>query len=169
MFHPQAAAHEASERQLEAFYLRQDCDEAERVREKERARLLHEKAREIARQARRVEAQAQMLAGRAERERARMEAWKRKFTPLAAIVDTCAAYYGVTAEDICSADRHRRFVRPRQVACYLMRPASYPSIGRALGGRDHTTIIHAQRRVAALLESSPALAHEVADIRERLQ
>jgi hypothetical protein len=82
-----------------------------------------------------------------------------------------ARHYNVTLIDI---DSHRRFhivVRPRQVAMYLaktMTLRSLPEIGRLFGGRDHTTVIHAVRKIDALVKTDQELADHIAAIREDL-
>lgn len=64
--------------------------------------------------------------------------------------DACCAYFGVTSIDILSQRRAPSIVWPRQVGMYLARnltPRSLPQIGNLFGGRDHSTVIHAIRRV----------------------
>ena len=71
------------------------------------------------------------------------------------IKDITARAYGVTKADLESACRKRQFAQPRQYAMYLSRQltkCSYPQIGREFGGRDHTTVIHAYEKVAALMQ-----------------
>lgn len=66
-----------------------------------------------------------------------------------------AEYYKLEVKDFYSAQRSRRVARPRQVAMYLSRKLttrSLPEIGRRFGGRDHTTVLHACRRIEALIE-----------------
>lgn len=73
-----------------------------------------------------------------------------------------ADYYGVDWLDITSARRSASIVRPRQVVLWAARrhtTLSLPQIGRRCGGRDHTTVLHACRKIAELRE-------EDADIRE---
>jgi len=70
---------------------------------------------------------------------------------------TVAEYYKVKVSDLLSARRSRSVARPRQIAMSLSKELtshSYPEIGNAFGGRDHTTVLHACRRVAALREES---------------
>lgn len=68
--------------------------------------------------------------------------------------------------------RVRRIARPRQVAMFLCREmtkASFPKIGRHFGGRHHTTVMHAQRRIAQLLRESNMMGDDVEGVREILQ
>jgi len=70
---------------------------------------------------------------------------------------TVAEYYKVKVSDLLSARRSRSVARPRQIAMALSKELtshSYPEIGNAFGGRDHTTVLHACRRVSALREES---------------
>lgn len=71
------------------------------------------------------------------------------------IMNEVCAHYGVKAFDIRSARRTMNLVQPRQVICFLAKeltPLSLPQIGRYLGGRDHTTVLHGIRKVGCLLE-----------------
>lgn len=70
---------------------------------------------------------------------------------------TVAEYYKIKVSDLLSSRRSRSVARPRQIAMALSKELtshSYPEIGNAFGGRDHTTVLHACRRVAALREES---------------
>ncbi len=75
-----------------------------------------------------------------------------------------ADFYKLDLREFQSAQRSRRVARPRQVAMFLARAIterSLPEIGRRFGGRDHTTVLHACRRIAALCEEDPTFAQEV--------
>lgn len=75
-----------------------------------------------------------------------------------------ASEYGVTRLDLISSRRTADIVRPRQVAIYLARemtPRSLPEIGRRFGGRDHTTALHAHRKIGALVASDPEIATHI--------
>jgi chromosomal replication initiator protein len=75
-----------------------------------------------------------------------------------------AEYYKLDVRDFHSPQRARRVARPRQVAMYLSRKLttrSLPEIGRRFGGRDHTTVLHACRRVEALCEEDNTFRTEV--------
>ena len=79
---------------------------------------------------------------------------------IAEIKDVVARHNGVTVADLEAACRKRAFAWPRQIAQYLCREMtarSYPEIARKFGGRDHTSIIFAQRKVSALRQHSPDL------------
>ncbi len=73
-------------------------------------------------------------------------------------------HYNVTKADLLSARRTRTIVRPRQIAMYLakvMTPRSLPEIGRRFGNRDHTTVLHAVRKIEELAKSDSMLAQEI--------
>jgi chromosomal replication initiator protein len=75
-----------------------------------------------------------------------------------------AEFYKLDIRDFQSPQRARRVARPRQVAMYLARQLttrSLPEIGRRFGGRDHTTVLHACRRIEALCAEDPLFRQEV--------
>ncbi len=75
-----------------------------------------------------------------------------------------ADYYNIRLSDLLSARRSRTIARPRQVAMYLSKiltTRSLPEIGRKFGGRDHTTVIHAVKRIESLQDSDSAIQEEV--------
>jgi len=75
-----------------------------------------------------------------------------------------ARHYNVTKQDLLSNRRTRSIVRPRQVAMYLakmMTLRSLPEIGRRFGGRDHTTVLHAVRKIEEMMGGDSKLAQEL--------
>lgn len=83
-----------------------------------------------------------------------------------------AAQFNVRIADMHSPRRTRELARPRQVAMYLAKQltsSSYPDIGRAFGGRDHTTVIHACETIVALLPRDAKLAENVQIVTRALQ
>ena len=75
-----------------------------------------------------------------------------------------ARHYNVSKQDLLSNRRTRTIVKPRQIAMYLaktMTPRSLPEIGRRFGGRDHTTVLHAVRKIEGLTGEDTKLAQEV--------
>lgn len=73
-------------------------------------------------------------------------------------------HYNVSRTELLSNRRTRTIVRPRQIAMYLAKmltPRSLPEIGRRFGGRDHTTVLHAVRKIEGLSESDKMLAREI--------
>ena len=82
-----------------------------------------------------------------------------------------ADYYNVTLEDMKGKRRDKHIVFPRQVAMFLVReetPSSLPAIGKAFGGRDHTTALHSIEKIANELKEDERLRYEIQSIRERL-
>jgi hypothetical protein len=94
--------------------------------------------------------------------------WPAEWLPFQEVrkIQECVGkYYGVTRADLMSERRMKELIRPRHVAIYLAKqltPLSLPSIGRRFGGRDHTTILHAVRKIEALARLDRELAFEVA-------
>lgn len=82
-----------------------------------------------------------------------------------------AEYYKLELRELHSSRRARRVARPRQVAMFLARELtsrSLPDIGRRFGGRDHTTVLHACRRIEELCRSDPVFQQEVEFLRQVL-
>jgi chromosomal replication initiator protein len=83
-----------------------------------------------------------------------------------------ARQYNVSRSDLLSSRRTANVVRPRQVAMYLAKTLtlrSLPEIGRRFGGRDHTTVLHAVRKIEALVSKDIALSEEVESLKRQLQ
>jgi chromosomal replication initiator protein len=83
-----------------------------------------------------------------------------------------ARQYSVSRADLLSSRRTANVVRPRQVAMYLAKILtlrSLPEIGRRFGGRDHTTVLHAVRKIEALAGTDPAFAEEIEVLKRQLQ
>jgi chromosomal replication initiator protein len=75
-----------------------------------------------------------------------------------------AVHYNVSRADILSSRRTATVVRPRQIAMFLSKVLtlrSLPEIGRRFGGRDHTTVLHAVRKIEGLTGSDKALCDEI--------
>ncbi|MEK7615451.1 MAG: chromosomal replication initiator protein DnaA [Patescibacteria group bacterium] len=82
-----------------------------------------------------------------------------------------AGYFDVQVEDLLGKSRQKRLAFPRQIVMYLMREemkASYPSIGTELGGRDHTTAMHAYDKICGCLEADEKLQHDLELIKQKL-
>jgi chromosomal replication initiator protein len=83
-----------------------------------------------------------------------------------------ARHYNVSKTDLLSNRRTRTIVKPRQIAMYLakvMTPRSLPEIGRRFGGRDHTTVLHAVRKIEDLAGADTTLAQELELLRRLIQ
>lgn len=73
------------------------------------------------------------------------------------LIALCAKAFEVSVDDMMSARRTLAVIRPRQVAMFLCKrftPSSFPEIGKVFGGRDHTTILHACRKIEHLVSES---------------
>jgi chromosomal replication initiator protein len=80
------------------------------------------------------------------------------------VIKAVASYYGVKALDLKSPRRHRSIAGPRAVAMYLARQHtkdSYPDLGRAFGGKHHTTVISAVEKIVDRLKNDPGLRGEI--------
>jgi chromosomal replication initiator protein len=83
-----------------------------------------------------------------------------------------ARQYNVSRADLLSSRRTANVVRPRQVAMYLAKTLtlrSLPEIGRRFGGRDHTTVLHAVRKIENLVTNDTGLAEEIELLKRQLQ
>jgi chromosomal replication initiator protein len=83
-----------------------------------------------------------------------------------------ATYFGVTVDDLCGSSRSRVLVTARQIAMYLCRELtdlSLPKIGQAFGGRDHTTVMHADRKIRQLMAERRSLYNQVTDLTARIK
>ncbi len=96
---------------------------------------------------------------------------RRAKTTSAGVVDAVAAYYGVALKDLKGRGRTKEIVLPRQVAMYLVREetgASLVDIGRELGDRDHTTVMHGIEKIERELTTDTTLRSQLMAIREAL-
>lgn len=95
---------------------------------------------------------------------------KRAITAAKIIKEVCM-FYDVQEKNLIERSRRREFVKPRQVAMYLLRQhfhGSFPYIGQKFGGRDHTTAIHAFEKITRCITTDEQLAEEVNTIKENL-
>lgn len=96
---------------------------------------------------------------------------KKSLINIKQIIETVAEFYGIKAADLISQSRRRELVIPRQVAMYLMREeigASFPQIGQEMGGRDHTTAMHAYNKIKKEVAEEGRIKQEVEYIKQRL-
>ncbi len=87
------------------------------------------------------------------------------------IIKTVSRHFGVSKPDILSQRRHRSVVWPRQIGMYLAKQLtarSLPEIGRRFGNRDHTTVLHAIRKIDRELEGNPRLRDELEELKKML-
>ena len=84
------------------------------------------------------------------------------------IIKIVAGFYSIEPEKIYDKTRKKEIVYVRQIAMYILREyfnISYPAIGREVGGRDHTTVIHSYERVKENLVKDPNLVQEIEQIK----
>ena len=87
------------------------------------------------------------------------------------IIDKTAKYFSLSPVEICSAQRDKHIVTPRQIAMYLLRSElhlSFPKIANELGRKDHTTAIHSVEKIEKSIKLDFVIREQVAEIRERL-
>jgi len=90
----------------------------------------------------------------------------------ATIMAQTAAFFKLTLEDLCGTSRSRALVEARQIAMYLCRELtdlSLPKIGQTFGGRDHTTVMHADRKIRELMAERRALYNHVNEITTKIK
>lgn len=95
---------------------------------------------------------------------------KRTITPRV-LLETVTEYFEISMDEILGKSRERRLAFPRQIAMYLLREeakCSYPSIGDQVGGRDHTTAMHACEKISGLLKQDEQLKRDLTFIREKI-
>jgi len=87
------------------------------------------------------------------------------------IQNIVAVYFNLNIQEMLSPRRSRSLARPRQIAMYLAKKYttnSLPDIGRKFSNRDHTTVIHAVKKIEGLIKSDNEINHSVAEIKKRL-
>ncbi len=90
----------------------------------------------------------------------------------ALIIAQTAAYFGLSIDDLCGASRSRVLVTGRQIAMYLCRELtelSLPKIGQQFGGRDHTTVMHADKKIRQLLAERRSVYNQVTELTNRIK
>jgi chromosomal replication initiator protein len=90
----------------------------------------------------------------------------------ATIMAQTAAYFSLTLDDLCGTSRSRVLVNARQIAMYLCRELtelSLPKIGQLFGGRDHTTVMHADRKIRQLMAERRSIYNQVTELTNRIR
>jgi len=88
------------------------------------------------------------------------------------IMAQTASYFSLTLDDLCGTSRSRVLVNARQIAMYLCREMtelSLPKIGQTFGGRDHTTVMHADRKVRHLMAERRSIFNQVSELTNRIK
>ena len=89
-----------------------------------------------------------------------------------AIMSHTANYFGVSVDDLCGQSRTHVLVTARQIAMYLCRELtdlSLPKIGQLFGGRDHTTVMHAERKIKTLMAERRSVYNQVTELTNRIK
>jgi len=92
----------------------------------------------------------------------------RKSLAITDVVDKVARYYEIDQASIYEKTRRKEVVKPRQIIMYILREdfqVSYPAIGKKLGGRDHTTVIHSCEKIKNELKTNGELEEEITQVR----
>ena len=90
----------------------------------------------------------------------------------ATIMAATASYFSLTLDDLCGTSRSRMLVNARQIAMYLCRELtelSLPKIGQTFGGRDHTTVMHADRKIRQLMAERRSIYNQVTELTNRIK
>ncbi len=90
----------------------------------------------------------------------------------ATVIGQTASYFGLTIDDLCGTSRSRTLVTARQIAMYLCRELtdlSLPKIGDAFGGRDHTTVMHAYRKIQSQMAEKRSIYNQVTELTNRIK
>ncbi len=88
------------------------------------------------------------------------------------IMGQTASYFGLSIDDLCGTSRSRVLVTARQIAMYLCRELtdlSLPKIGQQFGGRDHTTVMHADRKIRSLMAERRSIYNQVTELTNRIK
>src|SRR3569833_2282303 len=90
----------------------------------------------------------------------------------ATIMAQTATYFGIDMEQLCGPSRSRVLVTARQIAMYLCRELtelSLPKIGQQFGGRDHTTVMHAEKKIRKLMAEKRPIYNQVTELTNRIK
>jgi chromosomal replication initiator protein len=102
---------------------------------------------------------------------ASMISGKKKVTSVRKIAESVAEFYNISMDELLKQSRKKEYVKPRQVAMYIIRKeldTSFPTIGDFFGGRDHTTVMHAVEKIEILVGQTDSLKQEVNLIMDKL-
>jgi chromosomal replication initiator protein len=95
---------------------------------------------------------------------------KRSITPKL-LLETVNTYFDITMDEMVGKSREKRLAHPRQIAMYMLREeikCSYPAIGDQVGGRDHTTAMHACEKITNLIKTDEQLKQDITLLREKI-
>jgi len=95
----------------------------------------------------------------------------RQYIPIKKVVKKVASFYDLSEENLLSHSRKKEFVKPRQITMYILRDElkySYSNIAEKLGKRDHTTVIHACKKITEEVKKNPVFAQEIIILKNML-
>jgi len=98
-----------------------------------------------------------------------MSSYQQKSTSPKTIIDAVSRFYDINIKDITGKSRKKDLAVPRQIIMYLLREeinASYPTIGQELGGRDHTTAMHAYNKIGNEIKENEKMKQEIESIKQ---
>ena len=90
----------------------------------------------------------------------------------AIIMNEASGYFGISIDELIGSSRSRTLVTARQIAMYLCRELtdlSLPAIGQSFGGRDHTTVMHADRKIRQLMAERRSIYNQVTELTNRIK
>jgi len=96
---------------------------------------------------------------------------KKKLLSADQINEMICDFYSIDKKDVIGPRRNKEYVRPRQILMYLLKNElrlSYPNIGRYLGGRDHTTVMHGCGKIEKELKKNEDLFSEIKNLKSKL-
>ena len=96
---------------------------------------------------------------------------KAKLINIDNIQKTVASFFHISLQEMLSQRRSRSLARPRQIAMYLSKKftsKSLPDIGRKFSNRDHTTVIHAVKKINELIEKDESIKNNIIEIKKQL-
>ncbi len=99
-----------------------------------------------------------------------IETTRRSISPELIIKETCR-FFRVNEDDLLGRRRNKEIVKPRQIAMHLMYSElglSYPDIGKIMGGKDHTTIMHGDKKIALEIKSNIQTKEQITFIKEKI-
>jgi len=87
------------------------------------------------------------------------------------LIEAVTGFYDLSMEEILGKSREKRLAFPRQIIMFLLREelhCSYPMIGQELGGRDHTTAMHAYDKISGIVEKDEKLRQEINILKQKV-
>jgi chromosomal replication initiator protein len=96
----------------------------------------------------------------------------RKILSIDSIQREVANYFGIKIQDLKSVKKQKNIAMPRQIAMFFARRytgASFPEIGEKFGGKDHSTVIHAVRKIESLMREDLTLKNTISEVSRKIE